>query len=353
MSTELPAIGKISARVFEEVIRPQLGRKRADVVVGPQNGVDVGVVDIGNGQVMVATTDPIFVVPPYGWERSAWFAVNILASDAATSGIAPRYITLDLNLPLSTTREELEAMWGTIHRECDRIGMSIITGHTGRYEGCDFPMIGGATVLGIGPEDGYVTPTMARPGDRVLVTKGAAIEASGLFAVTFPDRVAAAHGKDLARRAEEIFWQMSVVDDALTAAAVGVRDDGVTAMHDATECGVWGGLAEIAQASGVGMIVDKDAIILQEAVAKVCDLFGIDPYTSISEGTLLITCRPHKAEEVRRRLEDAGIPTTIVGEVLDAAAGVRYTENGREHDLVHPEVDPFWAAFGRAASEGR
>ncbi|MFB3853747.1 MAG: AIR synthase family protein [Vicinamibacterales bacterium] len=353
MKAQMPAIGKISADVFDEVIFPCLGRKRPEVVVGPQNGVDVGVIEIGNDQVMIATTDPVFVVPPYGWERSAWFAVNILASDAATSGIAPSYITIDLNLPMSMTRDDFEALWGTIHAECDRIGMSIVTGHTGRYEGCEYPMLGGATVMCIGHRDKYVTPRMARPGDKILVTKGAAIEASGLFAVTYPDRVAARYGEAAARRAEEIFWQMSVVDDALVAAAVGVREAGVTAMHDATECGVWGGLAEIAQASGVGMIVDKGAIIVQDAVRQVCDLFGIDPYTSISEGTLIVTCRPHKSNEVRDRLSDAGIPVTVVGEILDRSSGVRYTENGREHDLVHPKVDPFWAAFGKAASERR
>ena len=230
MKAQMPHIGKVSSEIFDEVILPRLGRKRPEILVGPQHGVDVGVVDLGNGQVMVTTTDPIFVVPPYGWERSGWFAVHILASDAATSGIRPAYITMDLNLPLSMTREEFEAMWVVMHRECDRIGMAIISGHTGRYEGCEYPMIGGATVIGIGPRDRYVTPDMARPGDTILVTKGAAIEAAGLFAVTFPQRVAERYGVEAAREAEEIFWQMSVVEDALTAVEAGVRDDGVSTM---------------------------------------------------------------------------------------------------------------------------
>jgi len=33
-------------------------------------------------------------------------------------------------------------------------------------------MIGGATVIGIGPKDRYVTPDMARIGDIVILTKG-------------------------------------------------------------------------------------------------------------------------------------------------------------------------------------
>ena len=38
---------------------------------------------------------------------------------------------------------------------------------------------------------------MARPGDRVVVTKGAAIEATALFAATFPDRLAESIGADV------------------------------------------------------------------------------------------------------------------------------------------------------------
>jgi len=353
MRAQLPDIGKVSADIFDEIILPNLGRKRTEILIGPQNGVDVGIVDLGNGKVMVATTDPIFVVPPYGWERSGWFAVHILASDAATSGLAPTYITMDLNLPLSITRDEFEMLWQVMHRECDRIGMSIISGHTGRYEGCEYPMIGGATVVCIGPKEKYVAPTMAKVGDSIIITKGAAVEAAGLFAVTFPQKVAERYGEVVAKQAEDVFWQMSVVEDALTAVEVGVRDDGVTAMHDATECGVWGGLFEIAQASGVGVLLDKEKIIVQDVIKKVCDLFEIDPYKSISEGTLIITCRPHKTGEIISRLTDKGILASIVGEVVEKENGMYYFENNKKYELVHPRIDPFWVAFGKAASEGR
>jgi hydrogenase maturation factor len=143
-----------------------------------------------------------------------------------------------------------------------------------------------------------------------------------------------------------------VVEDALTAVEAGVRDDGVTGMHDATECGVWGGLFEVATASGVGMTVDQDKIIVQDAVRKVCDLFGLDPYSSISEGTLIVTCRPHKAQEVTRRLRDKGIPSSMVGEIVEPRQGMRVFRGGTSRELVHPVVDPFWAAFGKAASQG-
>jgi hydrogenase maturation factor len=349
---DLPLVGKISPEIFDEIILPRLGASSPNVIVGPQHGVDVGIVDIGGGQVMAMTTDPVFIVPQYGWERAAWFAVHILASDAATSGLPPTYMAIDLNLPRTITRDQLDVMWGTIHRECAKIGIAIVTGHTARYDGTDYPMVGGATVIAIGPRDKYVTPAMARVGDLVIVTKGAAIEATGLFAATFPQRVAEQYGPEVAARAEDVFWQMSVVDDALTAASVGVRDEGVTAMHDATECGVWGGLYEVARASRVGMRIEKERIIVLDEVRKVCDLFGIDPYSSISEGTLILTCLPRKAEAVLAALAAKGIRASVVGEARPESEGMVYVEGGVARPLEHPRVDPFWSAFHRAVTGG-
>jgi len=352
MTVALPEIGKISPEVFAHHILPFLGAKNAAVRVGPQSGVDVGIVAIGGGQVMAVTTDPVFIVPAYGWERAAWFALHILASDAVTSGLPPTYLTIDLNLPLSIDTDGLAAIWGTIHRECERLGIAVVAGHTARYEGCDYPMVGGATMISIGPEDRYVVPTMAQVGDAVIVTKGAAIEATGLFGVTFPDLVAARCGDVVAAQAADFFWQMSVVDDALTAVSVGVRGDGVTAMHDATECGIWGGLVEIAAAANVGMHLREAAVPVAHGARAVCEAFGMDPYIAISEGTLLLTCRPHKADAVVAALAGKGIAAQVVGETLPAGHGVTVTgSNGIDRPLVHPRVDPFWAAFGRAAAE--
>ena len=348
MTPPLLPPGKISSDVFDRIIFRGLGAISPNTIVPPRHGVDVGIVRLDEHRVMALTTDPIFVVPDYGWERAAWFAVHILVSDAATSGLRPTYITLDLNLPRSLADTDLETLWLTIHRECTRLGITVVAGHTGRYDGCAFPMIGGATVMAIGADDAWITPTMARVGDRVILTKGPAIEATGLFAATFPRRLAARYGAERARQAEDLFYQMSVVQDAQIAVSIGVRDAGVTAMHDATECGVWGGLVEIAQASGVGLRIDRDAIPIPEPVRLVCDEFGIDPFASISEGTLLATVRPGQAAAVVKALADAGILGAQIGEVVPVEQGMIYTTHGQEHALTHPRVDPFWTAFGRA-----
>ena len=113
--SDLPEIGKISPEIFDELIYPQLGKKTNSVLVGPQHGVDIGVVDLGHGKVMATTTDPVFIVPEYGFDKAAWFAIHILVSDVVTSGLKPTYLCIDLNLPLSITKEQLALMWNTMN----------------------------------------------------------------------------------------------------------------------------------------------------------------------------------------------------------------------------------------------
>lgn len=342
MKEKLPEIGKISQQVFEELIYPRLGAKSRNVLVGPMHGVDTGIIRVGN-RALALTTDPVFIVPEYGWERAAWFAIHILLSDVVTSGLPPRYLTIDFNLPMDITGDQLEIVWKTIHRECKRYGVSVVTGHTARYGNCGYPMVGGATVIAEGGLGDYVAPKFARPGDSIIVTKGPAIEAAGIFAAMFPDRLEKKFGAAFARRAEKIFWKMSVVEDALAAVSVGVRARGVTAMHDATECGLWGGLYEMAQAGGFGVRVTKAAIPMMPCVREICDLYGIDPYKSISEGTLIVMCRPKQADKVLVALRRRHIPCATIGEVT--RKGMVLIEDGRETKLVHPVVDPFWAAY--------
>jgi hydrogenase expression/formation protein HypE len=345
--SELPEIGKISPAIFKELIYPRLGAKNEKVIVGPQHGVDVGIVEIGKQAVSI-TCDPVFIVPEYGWERAAWFAIHIIASDSITSGLKPTYLSIDLNLPLQITKEQLTAMWEVIHRECVKMGINIITGHTARYADCHYPMVGGATIFGVGGLDEYVTPKFAREGDKIIITKGPAIEASGIFATMFPELLENQFGKQFSQKAQEIFYKMSVVEDGRTAIGVGRRENGVTAMHDATECGVWGGLFEIGQSSGLGVRVEKEKIVIEEGVREICEYFGIDPYSSISEGTLILTCRPHAADKIVAALQKKKIKSSIVGELTRPAKGMVLVQEGRETKLEHPIVDPFWKAFYQA-----
>jgi hydrogenase expression/formation protein HypE len=344
-------LGKITDDFFQRIIKPHLGAKRPEVAVGPEQGVDVGIIELGD-YALAMTADPIFIVPEYGYERSAWFAIHILASDAATSGLEPAFAAVDLNLPPELSDDDLARMWIIIHQECEKMGAAIVTGHTGRYDNCHYPMVGGATFMALGRRNEYCSPKFCKAGDQIIITKGPAVEATGIFAAMFPDRIEKRLGPEVRKTAEAAFYKMSVVEDARLCASVGTRDQGVAAMHDATEYGIWGGLHEFAKAAKLGLVVHRDEIVWLPGVREICEMFGIEPFSSISEGTLIAAVRPHAAQETLRRLRDAGIAASICGEMLPAEQGIHIFEDSKKRPLEHPGVDPFWQAFYNALKNG-
>jgi hydrogenase maturation factor len=335
MSDDQPELGKIDREFFDEYVYPHLGADREDVALAPQHGVDFGAIEVG-GKAVALATDPVFLMPSLGFERAAWFAFHILMSDVAVSGIPPTHLSIDFNLPPDITDEQFATVWETFDAEARGLGVSVVTGHTARYAGCNYPMVGGGTALAVGDHAYLVRPDGAQVGDRVIVTKGPAVEATGLLAIQFDSLMREEMAESDIEAATERFYDMSPVRDALTVAAAGP----VTAMHDATECGIYGGLYELARAAGVRIEADRGAVPVLPGVQEACEFFDIDPWASISEGTLLATVSPEGVDGVLAALDDEGIPAADVGRVVEGS-GIAF--DGEEID--HPGRDPFWGAF--------
>ncbi|WP_231184427.1 AIR synthase family protein [Haladaptatus sp. DYF46] len=347
-------LGKIDRDFFDEHIYPYLGADRDDELLGPKHGVDFGVIELGSiasrtesddaielgDQVVALATDPLSLLPELGFERAAWFAFHVVMSDVAVSGLRPTHLAVDFNLPPEITDEEFATVWQTFDREAKKLGVSVVTGHTARYSGCQYPWVGGATTLAVGEKENLVRPDGARPGDTVLVTKGPGVETAGFLVTLFEDRIDLPEGT--IADAKERFYDMSPVEDALVAAEAGP----VTAMHDATECGIHGALVEMARSAGVRFDVSHDDVPILPGVLEACEFFDIDPWASTTEGTLVLTVASEGAEDVLAAFDDAGIPAAEMGTVREGE-GV-YVDGDR---IEHPDVDPSWQVFAELSGE--
>ncbi|MFB6134954.1 MAG: AIR synthase family protein [Halanaeroarchaeum sp.] len=330
--------GKVDRAFFEHHIRDRLGAERSDVRLGPTHGADFGVVDVGD-RIVALATDPVFVLRDLGIERAAWFAFHIVLSDVALSGIPPSHLSVDLNLPPETSTSTFETIWSVFDEEARDLGVSVVTGHTGAYAGASFPTIGGATGLAVGDPDELILPTGATPGDRLVVTKGPAVETAGVLATVFADQIDLP--RDVVAAAQARFEETSPLRDALIAAATGT----VHAMHDATEGGIENALLELANASDVALSVERDRFPIGEGVSAICEYFDIDPWIASSEGSVLLAADPAGIETLLSALGAEGIRASVVGTV-EAGSGVRVDGE----PIQPPEQDPFWPAYERASA---
>lgn len=346
---DLQVEGKVSRRFFDRAIRPHLGRQRRDVLVGPSVGVDVGVVKLAAGQVLLSTTDPLYIEPRLGWERAAWFAFHILASDLTTTGRSPDWATIDLDVPPTTPDRVLETILRVFHREARRLGTAIVTGHTGRYPGCAFPIVGSGTLLAAAPGDAYVTTRNIPAGAALLVARTAALEATGMLATFFPDRIRESLGRGLLQKAQGFIGQMSTVSDALRAAHVGIHAEGVWAMHDATEGGVRSAAWEMAAAASRGLDSDLSAVWIDPTARSVAELFEFDPLDASSEGTLLLAIDSERVDAMRSALETGGAEVSHIGHFTNSKFGIR----DRGKPFRPANRDSYWTAVGRTRSSRR
>ncbi|RLM57285.1 hydrogenase expression protein [Halobellus sp. Atlit-31R] len=330
-------LGKVDREFFDEYVFPNLGADRDDVALGPTHGVDFGVLDVDGTAVAIAT-DPVSVLPDLGFERAGRFALDFVLADVAVSGLAPSHLAITFTLPPELDDESFAKLWRSIHAEATDLGVSVVTGHTARYADCSFPWVGGATALGVGDHDDLVRPDGARVGDDVVVTSGPGVEATGLLTSLFPDQFAldAATLADAQSRLDDA----ACVRDAMTAAAAG----GVHAMHDATECGLFGAFVEVADGAGVRFDLSTGDVPILPGVRETTDALGIDMWKATTGGTLVLAVDPDYTADVVAALESEGTAVGVAGQVT---AGSGVVVDGEK--ISHPDVDPSWAAYDRLA----
>ena len=312
MSTPFP-LGKLPADVLARLLA---GVAPTDprVLVGPGIGLDAAVIDMGD-RLLVAKSDPI----TFATDSIGWYAVQVNANDIATTGAAPRWFLATLLLPASRADEALaQEILAQIHSACAGIGASLVGGHTEITCGLDRPIVVGA-MLGEVARERLVTPSGARPGDALLLTKGIAIEGTAIIAREKAGELRAL-GDEFLERCRNFLIEpgISVVRDAATAVLAGR----VHAMHDPTEGGLATGLHEMAQAAGIGMMIEAEAVPVYPETLAVCRATGLDPWGLIASGALLLAVEATDAGNIVRALEADGIRAAIIGQATQAARGV-------------------------------
>ena len=330
-------MGKLSTDALRDLLR--FIKRTPDLIVPPQPGFDAGVHTIGDDMCVVVATDPCLGVPI---EWFGWLLIHYSASDVALFGAQPRFCTVNLLGPPRTRKAIFKRVMEQACSAAEEIGMSIVTGHTGTYEGVS-TLVGTCTAYGFVKKDELITPAGARLGDYLLCTKSVGLETLVNFVLTHKRLARNLFGRERTRQLAGLIRMQTCVDEALTLARTG----GVSAMHDATEGGLVAALNEMADASNVGFSIDFAKLPIAPETRKLAEHFHLSwrqVLSMSSTGTLLAAVSPHKRDEVVEALSERGINANLVGRFSESKERlIRY--RGREVRFPRRADDPYSKIF--------
>lgn len=320
--------GKLPVDLLRSILA-DIPRTDPRVRVGPDVGEDAAVIDVG-GRSLVLSTDPV----TFATDRIGSYAVHVNANDVAVMGARPAWFFAVVLLPEATaTRTLAKTIMSDIRSACERLGVALCGGHTEITAGLPRPIVVGQMVGEVEPA-ALKRKTSVAVGDRVLLTRGIAIEGTALLARERRATLGHTVRPALLDRAARFLVDpgISVVSAALTAAATG---DAVHAMHDPTEGGLAGGLYELVARAALGVRIVRDRIHVFPETEAMCAALDLDPLKLIASGALLIAVSPDGAGKAIEALKAKKISVADIGEVTPANEGLTLVD-GKQTVTIEP-----------------
>lgn len=238
-------------------------------------------------------------------------SVHGTINDVAMMGAVPLYLSAAFILEEGFLLADLQRIAESMAQAASEAGVPIVTGDTkvveqGKGDGVFIT----TTAVGVLRDGITLSGDQAQAGDKILL--------SG----TIGD-----HGMAVLSQREGLNFDAPITSDtaALHGLVAAMLDSGATlrVLRDPTRGGLATTLNEIAQQSGVGMLLQEAAIAINPPVEAACEFLGLDPLYVANEGKLVAICAAEDADcllEVMRA-HPLGLNAAIIGEVRDDTHG--------------------------------
>lgn len=299
--------GQLSGALMRDVLAPCLADASPG---GPLN--DAAVLEVGGTR--IAFTTDSFVVSPLVFPGGdiAELAVNGTVNDLAMMGAQPAGLSLAYVIEEGLPLEDLGGLTASAARAAAKAGTRIVTGDTkvvGR--GAADQIFINTAGIGVVPAGVRLGADRARPGDVLLL--------SGPIGL---------HGVAIMSVREGLEFEAEIASDTqslngLVAAMLAV-EPGVKVLRDPTRGGLASAVNEIAEASGVGMVIDDSAVPIPDPVRGACEMLGLDPYHVANEGKLVAVVPAETADKVLEAMRalPEGEGATRIGTVVAEHPGM-------------------------------
>ncbi|HOI57578.1 MULTISPECIES: hydrogenase expression/formation protein HypE [unclassified Methanoculleus] len=290
--------------------------------------LDDGAVIPLNGQNIVFTTDNHVVSPIFfpGGDIGR-IAVCGTINDLAMMGGRPIALSCGMVIPEGFDVADLERIVASMDAALGECGANLVTGDTKVLErgALDTIIINTA---GVGVAERVVRDNGLLAGDAIIV--------SGTIGDHGIAIMAHREGFDFGGQIHsDVAPLWTLVEQALAAGDI-------HAMKDPTRGGFANAINEMARKSGVGVVIEEEALPFRTSVRSAAGMLGIDPLEVANEGKVVMGVAPGDAEAVLAALRKHpyGRDAAIVGRVVEGSHVIMRTAIGGERFIEPPIGDP-------------
>ncbi|MDR2780457.1 MAG: hydrogenase expression protein [Synergistaceae bacterium] len=323
--TENPS-GKLSAEALARSVLGALGASRPEVLIGPAVGEDAAVIRWTGGKFLVFASDPVVGAA----NGAGKLLVRVNVNDIASKGGEPAYIAVTIIYPPSMGEAFVSSTMREIHEECLKNGIAIVGGHTEFNDLYDRPVLSAAL---IGTADRVFSAHDIRPGDGVYVTGHIGTEGMAILALDRPDLLRGILTE------EEIASVAGWMDETSVLEESRLLRQYASFMHDPTEGGFWGGLAEICRLSGLSADIDADAAPVHEYTSRAARALGFEPGSLVASGSMIAVIGEERMKSAKETFDNSRVVLTRVGRISE-----------RPYEPGGPPSEELWALLKRPRS---
>lgn len=318
--------GKVSERVLDRSVLREIKTTREEIIHGAGVEENCAVFDVKKEDCFVLSTHQTAVCE----DECAYLAIQKAVNNLAADGAECIAVELALMLPENTEEKQLKKIMGEAEKSCERLQVQLAGGSTKVSSAVTKPV---ATVTGIGKRR-EKNLLKASPGQDIILTKWVGLEGTAVLAKQKEKELLTRFSPKFVEEAQAFKEWLSIVPEAATAGK-----SGACRMLDASEGGIFGALWEFGRISGVGLEVDLKKIPIKQQTIEICEFLGLNPYELLSGGALLLSAG--NGVELKEKLEEKGIPATIIGKVTGEKG--RVIMNGEERRFLElPQPDEIY-----------
>jgi len=260
---------------------------------------------------LAMTTDSYVVRPIFfpGGDIGS-MAVHGTVNDLAMSGARPLYLTSAFIIEEGLPMETLWRVVCSMRDAAKKCGVQIITGDTkvvdkGKGDG----LFINTTGIGVLEHLLNIAPQNVQPGDAVIVSGDLGRHGMAIMAVR--------EGLEFESRIESD--SAPVHEPILELIKAGVE---IHCLRDLTRGGLASALNEIAEAAGVKIAIEQNAVPVRADVSAACEILGLDVLHVANEGRFVAFVPAQEVESVLAILRQHEVSgnSVVIGRVIEKAS---------------------------------